>query len=60
MHELKSSSASLGATLLPQLCSALEAEVRTGSSEGLAAQVAAIEAEVSRVTMTLRALAATP
>jgi HPt (histidine-containing phosphotransfer) domain-containing protein len=60
MHQLKSSSASLGATLLPQLCSELETEARTGTSQGLEGQVPIIEAEVSRVTVMLRALCATP
>ena len=60
MHQLKSSSASLGATLLPELCVNLEAEARTGSSRGLVEHVPTIEAEVSRVTIMLRALGATP
>jgi HPt (histidine-containing phosphotransfer) domain-containing protein len=60
MHQLKSSSASLGATRLPQLCSELETEARTGIGQGLAGQVPVIEAEVSRVTIMLRALRATP
>jgi HPt (histidine-containing phosphotransfer) domain-containing protein len=60
MHQLKSSSASLGATLLPRLCSEFETEARTGPSQGLAGKIPVIEAEVSRVTIMLRALCATP
>jgi len=58
VHQLKSSSASLGAAHLPELCSALEAEVRTGSSQDLVERVRAIETEVSRVTLMLRVLGA--
>jgi HPt (histidine-containing phosphotransfer) domain-containing protein len=57
MHQLKSTSASLGATLLPQMCEELEAGA--GLSQDFVERVAAIEAEVARVTTTLRALCAT-
>jgi len=59
MHQLKSTSASLGAARLPLLCSELEAEARAGHSQGLEEQVSAIEAEVSQVTLRLRALSGT-
>ena len=55
-HQLKSSSASLGALVLSQLCGDLEAHARECSSPGLVGRVAAIEAEVPRVTDMLRAL----
>lgn len=58
-HQLKSSSASLGAALLPELCSNLEAEASAGSNQGLVERVAVIEAEVRRVTHMLRALGTT-
>jgi HPt (histidine-containing phosphotransfer) domain-containing protein len=59
MHQLKSSSASLGATLLPELCNGLEAEARSGSRTGLVERVSAIDAEVSRVMIMLRGLGST-
>ena len=59
VHQLKASSASLGAAHLPELCNELEAEARIGSNQGLIERVSAIEAEVLRVTVMLRALGAT-
>jgi HPt (histidine-containing phosphotransfer) domain-containing protein len=56
VHQLRSSSASLGAARLPALCSDLEVEARTGSGQGLVERVPAIETEVVRVTNMLRAL----
>jgi HPt (histidine-containing phosphotransfer) domain-containing protein len=58
-HQLKSSSASLGAAVLPGLCGDLETRAGTGASQGLAERVSAIEIEVLRVTHMLRALGST-
>jgi histidine phosphotransfer protein HptB len=55
-HELKSSSASLGAAALPVLCGDLEAHARAGIAQGAAQQVRAIEVEAGRVERRLRAL----
>ena len=55
-HTLKSSSASIGALRLSNLCAQLEASVRGGSAEGLDAQVDALRAEVDAVRPALEQL----
>jgi HPt (histidine-containing phosphotransfer) domain-containing protein len=55
-HTLKSSSASLGALELAERCRQLEASAKSGSLDGAAASIAAIEAEVGRVIDALEAL----
>ena len=48
-HTLKSSSASIGAVKLSQLCADIEAMSRAGSSEGLADAIAAFDSEITVV-----------
>lgn len=55
-HTLKSSSASIGALRLSQLCADVEAQVRLDRTEGLDANVAAMAAEVDIVLQALRQL----
>lgn len=55
-HTLKSSSASIGALRLSTLCAQLEAAVRSGSTDGLDAQVGALCAEVDAVRPALEQL----
>lgn len=57
VHSLKSSSASVGALALSELCAALEERLRGyGSPLNIPAQVAAIEAEFRRVDAALDVL----
>ncbi|MBD1940234.1 PAS domain S-box protein [Microcoleus sp. FACHB-68] len=53
-HTLKSTSATLGATVLAQLCKQLETMARTGMMEEAAAIVSQVEAEYERVKQELR------
>jgi CheY-like chemotaxis protein/HPt (histidine-containing phosphotransfer) domain-containing protein/two-component sensor histidine kinase len=53
-HTLKSSSASIGALRLSQLCSEIETGIRTGEVAGLAAGVEAMDGEISRVLEAIR------
>ena len=55
-HTLKSSSASIGALRLSQLCADIEAQVRLDRTEGLDGNVAAMVAEVDIVLKALRQL----
>ncbi len=58
-HTLKSSSASIGALRLSSLCAELEAAVRAGVTEGIAARVEAIRGEIENVKPALEQLART-
>jgi CheY-like chemotaxis protein len=53
-HTLKSSSASIGALRLSQLCSEIETSIRTGEVRDLSAGVEAMDAEISRVLEAIR------
>jgi len=55
-HTLKSSSASIGALRLSQLCADIEAQVRLDRTEGLDGNVAAMAAEIDIVLKALRQL----
>ena len=55
-HTLKSSSASIGAIKLSQLCADIEAMVRQSQVEDLSARLDAMGAEVARVLAALRGL----
>ena len=57
-HSLKGSGAQLGAACLAALCAGVEETARTGSLDGLAARLPAIEAEAQRVAAELRAVIA--
>jgi len=60
-HTLKSSSASVGAMTLSQLCGEVETEIRLGTVENLEARVDALCAEIEIVLQALkRLLDATP
>ena len=56
-HTLKSSSASIGAVKLSQLCADIEAMVRQSQTDGLAPRLDALCDEVERVLAALRRLA---
>ncbi|MDB5819483.1 MAG: hypothetical protein JWQ11_3123 [Rhizobacter sp.] len=53
-HTLKSSSASIGAVRLSQLCSEIETSIRVGEVNGLSAGVEAMDGEISRVLEAIR------
>lgn len=53
-HTLKGSSANIGATELPPLCLVLEDKGKDGVTEGLAADLAAVEAENDKVSAFLK------
>ena len=53
-HTLKSSSASIGALRLSQLCSEVETGIRTGAVDSLATGVEAMDNEISRVLQAIR------
>jgi HPt (histidine-containing phosphotransfer) domain-containing protein len=55
-HTLKSSSASIGAVKLSQLCADIETMVRQSQVEGLSERLDAMGAEVARVLAALRGL----
>lgn len=55
-HTLKSSSASIGALKLSQMCAEIEAMIRRQSGEDLSQQVSAIRPEVERTVSSLRSL----
>ena len=57
-HQLKSSSAWLGADHLAELCREVEVSARTGSMERVDERIREIEAEAERVEAALGALAA--
>jgi HPt (histidine-containing phosphotransfer) domain-containing protein len=59
-HTLKSSSASIGALRLSQICAEVEASARLGELEGMAARVDALCAEVESVRPALEQLLHTP
>lgn len=59
-HTLKSSSASIGAVKLSQLCADIEAVSREGRIEGLAGAIAAFHAEVAAVQRALNRILASP
>ena len=53
-HTLKSSSSTLGATILAKICQELEIISRTGNTEAGKAQLTALEAEYKRVKTALQ------
>ncbi|KUJ74321.1 hypothetical protein AVO42_02615 [Thiomicrospira sp. XS5] len=53
-HTLKGSSANIGATELPPLCLALENKGKDGITEGLTAELSAVEAENDKVSAFLQ------
>ena len=55
-HTLKSSSASIGAIKLSQMCAEIEFMIRQGTSTDLDARIDAMRAEIDRVLDSLRAL----
>ena len=55
-HTLKSSSASIGAIKLSQICADIETMVRQSQVQGLSERLDAMGAEVARVLAALRAL----
>ncbi|WP_374317800.1 response regulator [Aquabacterium sp.] len=55
-HTLKSSSASIGALKLSQMCAEIEAMIRRQTGEDLSQQVSAIRPEVERTVSSLRSL----
>jgi HPt (histidine-containing phosphotransfer) domain-containing protein len=55
-HTLKSSSASLGATVLSARCADIEAMARDGRTEGLAEQLDAMLQDIQQVRVALAAL----
>jgi CheY-like chemotaxis protein len=55
-HTLKSSSASIGALKLSQMCAEIEAMIRRPTGEDLTTRISAIRPEVERVTASLRLL----
>ena len=55
-HTLKSSSASIGALALSQLCAEVESRVRQSQLDALAQPLDALAAEIARVQRALRAL----
>lgn len=55
-HALGSSSVSIGATGLSNLCKELELRAKAGELDDLAARLAAIEAEYSRISTKLRSM----
>ncbi|MBC7700695.1 response regulator [Aquabacterium sp.] len=55
-HTLKSSSASIGALKLSQMCAEIEAMIRRSTGEDLTSRISAIRPEVERVTASLRHL----
>ncbi len=59
-HTLKSSSASIGAIKLSQLCADIEAMSREGRIEGLADAIAAFNSEVSTVQGALNHMLSNP
>jgi PAS domain S-box-containing protein len=59
-HTLKSSSASIGALKLSQMCAEIETMIRRQSGEDLTARIQDIPVEVERVLAGLRALLGTP
>jgi HPt (histidine-containing phosphotransfer) domain-containing protein len=54
-HSLKSNAANVGATLLGDLCRALEADARAGDVPDLAARISAVETESDAVREALLA-----
>jgi HPt (histidine-containing phosphotransfer) domain-containing protein len=55
-HTLKSSSASIGAVCLSQLCAEVESKARLGSVEGLSGPIELMRRETARVLRALRQL----
>ncbi|NUZ06810.1 Hpt domain-containing protein [Piscinibacter koreensis] len=53
-HTLKSSSASIGAMRLSQVCAAVELLIRNDVTEGLGSQIETLEAEVRAVLQALQ------
>ncbi|CAN5694944.1 hypothetical protein BH09PSE5_BH09PSE5_39680 [soil metagenome] len=58
-HTLKSSSASIGALKLSQICAEIEAMVRQGETQGLDERLALMTTEIVKVQAALRLLAQT-
>jgi HPt (histidine-containing phosphotransfer) domain-containing protein len=59
-HQLKSSSAWLGADHLAELCREIESSARTGTLEGVSERLRLVERELERVEQALQALAERP
>ncbi len=55
-HTLKSSSASIGALKLSQMCAEIESMIRRPTGEDLTNRISAIRPEVERVIASLRLL----